>query len=498
MKRWLSRLIYFVIVMGTASFAFYQYKQSQKEKQVEEKQNLVFPSLELSQVKSFSIEKGGEYIHVLNREGEWRLDSPVKDIADRDIVGDWIESVLSEKVQIIKEKGVDWAEYGLDQNVSSIEIITNSGAKFSLDVSHYSAFDGNFYIKKEESLLLGKTSWASLTDKNGDYFRSYKVLNIGERPVLLYYDSNLFTAHLEWDNYNWKWSDYKERQKNTPVLFPLSHSELESYWSSFSNINFEKEVYPNTKGLRTRFKLTKPDIELQMEFKSKGPRLSETSGSSSVGKKEQIAGDITENQYKKWSLKISPEIEGQFYALVSTRDYIFTLSKEQRERILLTEKTIRDHRQPFQFKRNEVFFIEWKGYNLDMQVKKEKEKWMLIQVEEDKQVSEATPKRKLNEEELKNVLNTLSNLSAKKYFGKEKSFVKIADLILKDKKKVPILKLELSDSFEWQDNKSKDNKSKMIYVRSNKGQEVMALDFQTVASLFPPSLLETNKEKNSL
>ncbi|MDE0118962.1 MAG: DUF4340 domain-containing protein [Bdellovibrionales bacterium] len=526
MKRWLSRFIYFVIVMGTASFAFYQYRQSQEEKRKEEKQDLVFPSLELSQVKVFSIKKGDTYIYVLNQGGEWRLDSPVKDMADRDLVGDWIESLLSEKVKTIKEKGVDWAEYGLDQNVNSIEITTVSGTSLKLDISQYSAFDGKFYIRKEESLLLGNTSWASLTDKQGDYFRSYKALNIGEHPVALHYDSKLFKARLKWDNYNWKWSDSKEGQKKSPALFPLSHSELESYWSSFSNISFEKEVYPNTKGLRSKFKLNKPDIELQLEFKSKGVNLSESSESSTLEKKEETPGNLKPDQYKKWSLKISPEIKGKFYAMVSTRDYIFTLSKEQRERVLLTEQTIRDHHQPFQFKRREAYFIEWKGYDLDMQVKKEKDKWMLVRAEEDKKVSEADSKREWNVEELKNVLNKLSTLSAKKYFDKKKSFVKTASLIIKDKKEVPILKLELSDPFEWQENKNSGfnglatkgkesksteklvpvetgiipdgyNKSKMVYVRSNRGQEVMALDFKAVQSIFSSSLLRTNVEQEN-
>ena len=480
-----------MIVVGTAGFAFYQYRQSQNEKLAEEKKGLIFPSLELSQIQAISIEKGNANIRVLSQEREWRMDSPVKDIADRDLIGDWIESLLSEKITVIKEKGVDWAEYGLDQNVSSIEITTISDTKIKLDISHYSAFDGRFYIRKGESLLLGNTSWASLTDKDGDYFRSYKVLNIDGHPVVLLYNSKLFKAHLKWDNYNWKWEKEEENS-----LFPLSHSDLESYWSSFSRISFEKEIYPNTKGLRKKFKLLEPDIELQMEF----------------------AKD------KKWSLKISSEIDGKFYALISTRDYIFTLSENQRERILLTEQTIRDHRQPFQFKRNEAYFMELKGYGLDIQIKKEKDKWVLLRAEVDKKVSETIEKAQTNKEkkeeaegkiadkstgnkvkqelnigELKNVLNKILTLSAKQYFGKEKSFVKTADLIVKDKEENLILKLELSDPFKLDKNKKhEDEKSKMVYVRSNIGQEIMSLKFKTVQSIFSPSLLQvTNKEEDN-
>ena len=41
-KRWLRRLIYFVVVAGTAGFAFYQHKESQKENQAEEKKRFGF------------------------------------------------------------------------------------------------------------------------------------------------------------------------------------------------------------------------------------------------------------------------------------------------------------------------------------------------------------------------------------------------------------------------------------------------------------------------
>ena len=167
------------------------------------------------------------------------------------------------------------------------------------------------------------------------------------------------------EKYKWKWKGEGE------PAFPLSHSDLESYWTVITNVNFERKVYPDTESLRKKLKLLPPDIEMELKFK----------------------------ENKSWSIKISPEMDGQFYALVSGRNYIFTLKKEQRDKILLTEKKVRDHRQPFQFKKDQAAFMDLKGYGLNIQLKKEKEKWMLLQasVKEKEQKTNGEKKRRAGE-----------------------------------------------------------------------------------------------------
>ena len=486
---WLRRLIYLIVVAGTASFAFYQYKYSQEQEEKEEKKDLVFSSLEPNQVQSIFIQKAAGDIHLTRTADGWNMESPIKDMADRDLTGDWLSSLFSEKARVIKEEGVDWAEYGLDQNTKSIEITIKSNEKLKLNISNYSAFDGSFYIKKGEKLLLGGTAWASLTSKEGDYFRSYKLLNIGKKhPKSLSYQSKAFSASLNWENNKWEW------EKETS-LFPLSQSELESYWSSLSNINFERDTYPNIKKYREEFNLHNPAIELQLEFK----------------------------ENKKWSIKISSEIKGKFYALPSTRNYIFILNKAERNNLLLTSKKIRDHRHSFQFKIDQVHFVELKGYGLEVEAKKEEKEWKLLHGEineeimdkimpksvvikkdqkknEDKKEEstdedkEKGAQKKLKESELQNILNRIRTLYAREYFDSEKSFTKTAQLVLKNKDKNILLNLEFSDPFEWvADKKNKhfrDEKIKMIYVKSSAGKEVMAIQFDALQFIFSRELLQ--------
>ena len=485
-RRLLINIFYVLIVACTAGFAFYQYKKSEHDQQAEEKKNLIFPNLELAEVQEISLEKAGVDIQLLHQDEGWKLLSPVEDLADVDLVENYLESLLSEKIRIIKDSGVDWAEYGLNQNTAVIDIVKKGATddqKMRLEVSHYSAFDGSFYIRKGAQLLLGDTSWASLTQKKGDDFRSYKLLGVKKHPVSVSYHSKPFTAQLLWGRgAGWRWKGERNR-------FPLSHSDLESYWSALSNVNFEKDPHSDTEKLRKRFKLSSPAVELKMEFKNN----------------------------KTWSVKISPEVKGKFYAVVSDRNYIFTLNKDHKKDILLNENKIRDHRQPFRFKKDDLYFIELKGYGVDIKLEKKQDKWELLSVQTTQEgktnnldsatkgmttKTKARPPAKtqaieweLDRKKLKNVLDKISFLSAKKYFGDKKPFAKTAYFALKNKQQKEILRVDLSLPYKTKKTSTKESK-KLVYAKSSLGKEVMALRFKDIEPIFSPSLLKPYKAEN--
>lgn len=452
MRNWRRPLIYLLVVMSVSGFAFYQYKKSEKEKVKEEKEALVFPSLQPSEVESISISQEEGSIHLTRKEQNWWMESPVKDLADRESVETWLDTLFTEKIKVIKEKGVPWKEYDLENPIRSLEISMKSNEKFQLSISKYSAFDGSFYIRRGEQLLLGETSWAGIARKQEKDFRSYKLINIDLHPISLHYESKPFSAYLSWHNYNWSWKkEYKDKK------YPLSKPQLESYWSSLSNIQFEKEVYPDTEALRKKYKLISLDVQLQMEFEKN----------------------------KKWSVQISPEVDGKFYALVSTRNYIFVLSEVQREKILLTEKKIRDHSHPFIFKEDQVQLIEINGYGVDIKIKKNQEKWEELSLKN---------KEAINIKELDNVLRRIRALSAEEYFGPKKSFKPVAHLVLKNKKGDTLLKLESSDPFKSKKEEESTNQKEMVYIKSSLGQDIMAVRFNDLKPVFSSLIKEKAEE----
>ena len=506
MNKKLNWLIYLIVVASTVGFAFYQYKQSQKTASEEEKQDRVFPSLTIKEVKSISLRHKEVYIYIVRAEEKgWLMELPLQDIADGDSVGQWIESILSEKVRVIskedkKGKGdsaeglslAQKAEYGLDKDIKTVEIKTKAGDIFKINVSHYSAFDGRFYLQKGKHILLGETAWAGLTDKKAEDFRSYKLINEGKRPTQMNYRSSVFTTNLLWENYKWQWPSTKQtKEAKVKNPFPLSQSQLESYWTALSNIRMEQNTYPNTKKFREQFNLNSPILNIDLKFDN------------------------------PWSVKVS-ESEGKFYILPSDRNYIFVLNEQQKKQMLLSKKDIRDHRQPFQFKKSEVKFIELKGQGIEATLKRKKQKWALqkpqketntetnkeskieakietnteanieankeskieAKIETNTEVNKQINKE-LNTDEPDNILNRLATFSATEYFGKDKVFEKNSYVVLKDKENKNLLRLDFSAPF--------GEKNKKVYVLSNLGQEVMAIDSENIKAVFSPSLFREVK-----
>ena len=456
-------LIYSGVVVATVGLAFYQHSHIQNNQSAKEKENLIFPSLELGQVRGITLKFKTGSMQFHYKKGAWFMESPVQDVADLDLVNDWLESLLSEKVQVIKEKEVDFSEYNLDKNVHSIELTSKSKQKFNIDISYYSAFDGQFYIKKGESLLLGDQVWAEVVGKQFSNFRSYKLLNRRDHPESLWYKSTSFSANLKWLNYLWKWNEEKK--------FPLSGTALESYWSTLSQVKFDKKILPNTREMRKKFKLLKPATEINFIFKDN----------------------------KKWSAKISSRINNEFYVLVSDRDYIFILNEEQKRKTLLNMKILRDHRHAFQFELSQAVSLMLKGYGLDLELEKKKKKWSLVKgqlvavkgesvVPAEQVKNEPLKSDDLNLEEASNILNRIKVLEAQEYFPAEKPFSKAANLEIRNKNKEVILSLEFSEPFEI-----KTDKTKRVYVKSNKNKEVMSLNFDHLKFIFSKALLIQNK-----
>ncbi len=631
LKKHKTWIIYLSLVVLTVAFAFYEYQKAQTEEKTKTKQGRIFPDLELSAVRGFSLsdEKENKTIVVSRKAGEWKLEQPVADTANQNTVSDWLKSLLEEQVQLIKKEEVDWAEYGLDKNTKKVEInqtgfekgaasgqfssqkanvkhafsnkisiSTKDDKKWSFRISHYSAFDGSFYIKRENTLLLGSTTWASLSNKTGEDFRSYNIVNETSHPSFIKYRSKNFSAHFKWEGGDWQWTEKttspkpdidsdnpqttspqletdsdapqtttstdnsrqptdnsrkptdNSRKPTDKSLFPLSSSELESHWADFKNIQLEKDTYPNTKKWRQKLKLNRPEVEFEIGFPDKPVLQVKISPESRKPSRKPTDNSRkpTDNSRKPTGNSREPADKGreptsnsrqptdnshkptsQFYVHLSNRDYIFGLSKANRDKILLTEQKIRDHHYPFQFEKDKVAFMDITGYDLNVHLQKKQGQWSRITKEiqkkpgpdssdekkkdktsVDSQNKNQKPSKKSatkelaeenqqpNQESVKKVLDQISRLSAEEYFDKTQAFEKKAHIVLKNKDKKELLHLQFNwlpeeiqtkgPSEKKQKNKPiKDKEKKKVLVKSNKGHEIMSLPLKSVQALFPPS-----------
>ena len=465
--------------MSTAFFAGYQYQQAGQQKQAKEKEDLIFPDWKIQDVQEIQIQSGQvekKIQLVRTADSLWHLQTPLKDLANTSAVLNWVENVLSEKGTLLKpneleknaatENTINWSEYGLTDNVRTITLKSES-KKIQLLISHYSAFDGSFFLRKNKQLLLGSTAWARLSEQSTDLLRSYQLFNISQRPLSLKYQSKKFRLHVNWKKHSWQWPQATPVEKQ----FALSQSELESYWTVLSKIEFQKtNIYPKTKVNQKKYGLLTPSIQLSLQF---APPIEE------------------------WTAKFSKK-NNLFYVSISNRNYIFTLKPNQVEQILLTEMRVRNHKKPLEFNPNQVQLIELKGNNLDLQFKRDKDQWVLFTtlqsnkeknpVKDDK---EKTILKALSKEPAISLLNRISDLSVNEYVGHIKNFTPTHFLVLRDKEKNQLLKLQFSNVFK------KDN-SEQVYMLSSAEKDMMTISAKDFKGIFLPKLdsEEDAKQKN--
>lgn len=449
-----------------ASFAWYQYQQAEIKKQSEKKKDLIFSDWSASEVQEIQIQNPTKKtIHIIQKPNTlWYLESPLKDLANASAVLDWIQNVLAEKANILKMGDtINWSEYGLIDNVRQVQLKSKS-KNIELKISHYSAFDGSFFLKKNKELLLGSTAWASLTEKPIAILRSYQVINRTNRPLSIRYKSKEFNATFKWEQHGWQWSESTPLEKK----FSISEPELEAYWSELSEIKFEeKNIYPKTKAYLKKYDLLKPILQLNMEFPDN----------------------------EMWSAKFSKKAN-LFYVSVSTRDWIFTLKPSTMENILLSEEKIRDHKKPFAFNPNQVGFMKIKSKDINLHFKKEKDKWVLFTIigtntikDQTKNTKEQALLKFLSQEPAIQALDRILNLSVNKYL-KVKHFKPAYTLTLKDKDKALLLELKFSEPFK------KEGKNQ-VYVQSNKERQTITIQSEELKNLLSPKSADNENKKTN-
>lgn len=353
MKTKLFNQIFFsLLILALGGWAFYEYKQSQKEQaQKEEEASLLNKKLE--DLKTFRIKKEGHVLETTKENQDWFLKQPVKDLADFTEISRWFDEIKNQKIQnITKKEGIKWEDYYLDE-APSVEMEFFSGEIISFSVSKKSSFDGKYFIKKGENLFIGEQYFSSeVNEKDFDSFRNKKLLpSLGHATKIQLKGKESFTLH--WSDY--KWSFDKSKKKKT---FPLDSDRLDGFWTDASSMKASaiKEAVNSSSSLK-KYGLNKPQLEIHFNYSDKD---------------------------KSYSLKLSPfkKEEDKAFVSVSHRDFILEISKEDAKKLILSQKEIRDHAFPFNYKKDLAAQIERKNDKKSFSIKKIKDNWTSLNTKE--------------------------------------------------------------------------------------------------------------------
>ena len=277
-----------------------------------------------------------EKIHLFNEslslliakeKGDWFLKEPLEDFVDFTELSRWFRALQAQKLRLISEgPDIQWEEYHL-KKPSTVEITFSSGNTKAFSVSEKSSFDGKWFVKKENQLFLGESELGPEVNKRTlDSYRSKKLLHSFGHPLTVKFQrKNQRPLNLGWKGSKWAYLEDK---------IPLDSSHLNTFWTDLSSLKGNQIAGPITKANLQKFALLKPFVEISLKFEKKETTL---------------------------LIRFSPVKEGAVYGYTSKRNYILKFSEADFEKILLSKENIRDHGQPFRYKKEEVSQLQLTG-----------------------------------------------------------------------------------------------------------------------------------------
>lgn len=311
-SKYFIQIFFSLLILSLGAWAFYEYKKSQTEEQIKKSSSSLFSNLELKQIQSLKIIKNKEEMQIIQKEGDWLMEKPVKDIASFSEVSRWFSEIKNQQLKKVNAKQpIDWKNYYLDF-APRVEILPVSGEKISFSVSNKSSFDDKYFIKKESELFIGESYFFSeVNEVDFNAFRSKKILPpVGHAMKIQFQGKKNFTLH--WRDHKWTF------EKVGVKKFPLDSKKSDDFWKEINSMQaLEIKSAVQADSLR-KYGLHKPLLRLSLTYL------------------------LIKEPY---TLKLSPIKKDKAFVSVSHRDFIFEISKEMAEKFLLSLNDLKEEDQ---------------------------------------------------------------------------------------------------------------------------------------------------------
>ncbi len=183
---WRKTVVYLIILCALGSWLyFYEIKHKGQKKAEEEKASRLI-CIDNESVDDVKIRKDdGTVIHFKKIEGKWMLMEPVKTAADRSAVQGVVSTITSLKPErILKEKDVNWEEYGL-QKPSFEATVGAKDVQNQIFLGDKNPSKSSYYMKKDDDprLFLVADTVKNALNKSVFDLRDKDVLAISPADV---------------------------------------------------------------------------------------------------------------------------------------------------------------------------------------------------------------------------------------------------------------------------------------------------------------------------
>jgi hypothetical protein len=436
MKTFRTTWLMTLLVIGIAAYTIYDYRRTANDPGLAENERLAF-TLTPDQPTQIKIIKPEETIF-LNKEGEnWEMTEPVKDLGDTPSIQGYIYSLLAQRVRTFRldedaKTAPDWKEAGLDKPAVTIEV-SGAGKTETISLGSKNAFDGSFYVREKDELLLGDTAFAQLRDRTANSFRSRKLWRETKVP-----------ERAELNSQGVKFTLLKKDGQWTLEPKPDYELDPEKIQEWFDRVREFQANYIEKDGIN------KEDTEKYLLRKP-----------SFIAK----LGD-------DWILTAGQDRAEDVFLYTNKRDTLYKTSVSAMSDIAVKPSYFRDGRKGFAFPLEQVRRIELTSGKKEHVIVKNGSDWSLDGAE--------SKDHELDTVKLATFLQNARSLSGKEFYEKGQGFPEKPQIAMLDKDGQPVFQL-------WWGSLIKGTND--VYAKTNLEKQVMSLSKEKIDELTPGELV---------
>lgn len=446
MKSFRATWILAVLALALAIYTFVDYRKSQNEGVYADNERPTF-TFKPESVTHIRIERPQEVIELDKQaDGVWNMTQPVADRGDEAATLAFILSLTQERVRLFNPEDekigtVDWAKYGLAPPAVTIEM-GSGGKKESLQISTKNAFDGSFYLRKDDELFVGDTGFAQIRDRNAN----------GLRTRLLYREKTAAQdaqVDLEGLRYSVVKKDGQWTLEPKPD-FPLDSGKIERWLERVQDLRAGDIVKDGiTEDDRKSYLLSKPSMLVQMK--------------------------------PDWSLTIGQDRAEDVFLFTNQRPVLYKISSQALSQIRVPPRYFRDGHRPFEFPIENAREIEVHLPKAGSFVMRKTDKgW-------------SSPDGKDTSEQAVALMQAVHALDAKEYSSSIRSEISSPQIIVKGENGRELFTLAWGADFKAKETYNQGES--LVYARTNIEKEILGLQKDKIEALSKIFVPKKEKKK---
>lgn len=460
MKSFRSTGLLFIFVAVLAAYTFYEFKNADKDAATARGEFAAF-DFKREDIQAIKARLNGTEIQIERRGDKWQMVQPVDDLAESAMVDGFLVSLLAQRLKEFQNpteaQNIKWSDYGLENPATTIELTVKDRHE-SLSVSDQTAFDGSYFVRKGDKVLLGDAAFNQISTRTPSSFRSRKLWREPQDAEI-----TSVAVDLGFDKKNTSYKLVKKDQDwsiEPKPSFPIDKAKVEDWLDQLKNIlpnEFAKEILDEQ--TKKEFLLNSPSLNAVVSFKKPD---------GSVG---------------QWTLTIGQDKADKVYLFTNQRPTVYETAKATLAKLRVPETFFRDGRAPFKVNLEQAKEIDIRTDNGKHVFVKDGQKWSPKGESKDLE---------FDENKLVELSQSIHGLEAQEFLpGKnEKTQPRF---IVRDGKGDEIFRLGWGNDYEpiqaW--NKG----SKFRYVQSSLSKDIMGLPKEKLDQLIDAGIVKKKFNK---